>query len=69
MVSATGTEVPGKNDPQPVQSVRPLLPTILELYFFTQPKIRTVAMLLTAWTQPTLCYPLLLELREDCSDW
>lgn len=54
MMSAAGIEVPGKDDPQPVQSVRRLLPTILDLYLFTQPKIRTVAMMLTAWKQPTL---------------
>ena len=38
MLSAAGTEVPGKDDPQPVQSVRPLLPTILDLYFFHSAK-------------------------------
>lgn len=38
MMSAAGTEVPGKDDPQPVQSVRPLLPTILDLYFFHSAK-------------------------------
>lgn len=66
-VSAAGTEVPGKNDPQPAQHVRPLRPMILDL-FFIQPKIRTVAMLLTAQKQPKLCHPLLLELGEGWSD-
>lgn len=69
MVSAAGTEFPGKNSPQSVQCAGPLLlPRILVLSFFTQPKIRIVAMLLTARKQPTLCHPFLLELGEDSGD-
>lgn len=56
-MSAAGTGFPGKNEPQPVQCARPLLPTVLVFYFFIQPKIRTVAMLLMAQKQPALSPP------------